>query len=161
MTGENVEIVKRFKYLGVRLDQKLNFGEHTTYLCNEIRRKLKTLNCIRCYIGMNTVLYLYNSLIAPLFTCNEHIYDAVGTRDANKLQVTQNNCIRACLKCHNRTHRIELHQQSGIIPLYIQRQIHTVDVVHRGLNKSSTSYINNMFNLTGNGRGVTTWSEIR
>ncbi len=34
-------------------------------------------------------------------------------------------------------------------------------MVHRGLNQTSTEYINNMFNLASNNSGIVTRSEIR
>ena len=145
----NVDIVKRFKYLGIMLDPKLSFAEHVNYLIKKITPKAKTLNRIRCHIGTKTALYLYNSLIAPLFTYNDFIYDAMGITEANKLQVIQNTCIRNCLKKPRLTPRIELYTEGRILPLYMQRQINTSSVVHKGLNQSSTEHINGMFNLVG------------
>ena len=89
------------------------------------------------------------------------MYDAMGKGDAQKLQIIQNKCLRSCLKCHKRTHRIELHQRSGVLPLYIQRRIHTTGLVHKGLNGSSTKYINNMFNLGTTASGRVTRSEVK
>ena len=141
-----VEIVKTFKYLGIMLDTKLSFHNHVSYLIKRITPKLKTLGRIRCYIGTKTALYLYNSLIAPLFSYNDYVYDAIGSTDANKLQVLHNGCIRNCLKRQRLTPRIDLYNQSQILPLYIQRRISTCSLVHKGLNESSRTYINNMFN---------------
>ena len=126
-----VDIVKRFKYLGVTLDSKLSFSDHVTYLIKKIVPKLKTLGRIRCHIETNTAMYLYNS------------------------------CIRNCLKSHRLTPRIDLYSQSGILPLFAQRRIHTCSLLHRGLNEISTSYINNMFNLVSNRGGMVRRLEIR
>ena len=104
-----VDVVNRFMYLGVMLDPKLSFTEHVTYLIKKITPKPKTLSRIRCHIGTNTALFLYNSLIAPLFIYNDYIYDSMGIGmkeelflhgigDAYKLQVIENSCIRNCLK---------------------------------------------------------------
>ena len=143
------------------LDPTLTFSAHAKYLCKKVMPKLKTLGRIRCYIGRPTALYLFNSLIAPLFTFNDFIYDSLSKTDAIKLQVLHNRCIRVCLKCGKRTPRIEMYQQSQILPLYIQRRIHTCGIVHKGLNEESSPYVNNMFNLRGNASGVTTRSETR
>ena len=157
----NPDIVDQFKYPGIMLDPKLNFSAHANYVCKKVTPKLKTLGRNRCYIGRPTALYLFNSLIAPLFSFNDHVYDSMGKVDANKLQVLHNRCIRVCLKCGKRTPRIEMYQDSQILPLYIQRRIHTCGIVHKALNEESTPYVNNMFNLTGNETGTTTRSEAR
>ncbi len=109
--SENLEIVHKFKYLGIMLDSRLKFNEHANYLSSKIYPKLKTLNRIRCYIGTGTALYLYNSLLAPLFNFNDFIYDSMQKTDKDKIQVIQNTCLRTCLSCNKRTARMELYRR--------------------------------------------------
>ncbi len=54
-----------------------------------------------------------------------------------------------------------MYQDSQILPLYIQRRIHTCGIIHKALNEESTPYVNNMFNVMGNETGISTRSEIR
>ena len=80
----NLEIVQKFKYLAIMLDSRLKFNEHANYLSSKIYPKLKTLNRIRCNIGTGTALYLHSSLLAPLFSFNDYIYDAMQKNDRIK-----------------------------------------------------------------------------
>ena len=163
MEQGNIDIVAKFKYLGIMLDSNLTFKAHVDYLLQKIYSKLKMLGRIRNYIGESTALYLYNSLIGPLFSFNDHIYDAMNKVDADRLQVAQNNCLCMCLRCKKVTFLREIFTKSGVLPLHVQRNISTVATVHKSLNLTSTPYLNSMFSLNtheGNG-GRVTRSQIK
>ncbi len=108
--GSSIELVDSYKYLGLMLDNQLNFDKHVNYLCSKIYPKLKFLSKIRCNIGQKMSVYLYNCLLNPLFSFNDYIYDVVNTSDSERLQVLQNNCIRICLKSDKRTSRQTLYR---------------------------------------------------
>ena len=146
----NIDIVESYKYLGIMLDGPLRFDKHVTYLQSRLFPKMKTLSRIRCYIGQKTALYLYSTLINPLFTFNDYIYDALSAKDNSKLQVIQNTCLRTCLKADRLTPRNELYATSGVKPLAIQRRENTSGIVYLGLNKLSTPFVNTMFSKTEN-----------
>ena len=142
---ENLEIVQKFKFLGIMLHSRLKFSEHANYLSSKIYPKLKMLNRIRCYIGTGTALYLYNSLLAPLFSFNDYIYDDMQKADKDKIQVIQNTCLWTCLSCNKRIARLELYTASRVLPLQEQREISTCCIVYNGLNQLSTPFINELF----------------
>ena len=146
----SIEVVTSFKYLGIMLDTNLTFKPHVDYLLKKLYPKLKTLGRIRSYIGESMALYLYNSLIGPLFSFNDHVYDALKKVDADRLQVAQNKSLRMCLRRNKMTSRREIFSKSGVMPLHVQRNISTLATVHKALNMNSTPYINDMFSLNTN-----------
>ena len=89
--------------------------------------KLRTLGRVRCCIGTKTALYLYGSLIAPMFSFNDFVYDGLNRMKNDKLQVAQNNCLRICLNCNRLTPRI----------LTIEPTIHD-DLASRGQSSTPT-----------------------
>ena len=144
---DNVEIepVTTYKYLGLVLDPKLKFDAHVDHLTKKVWPKLNTLKRIRPYVTTPTSLYLYHSLIKPCFTFNDYIYDPMSEHDQHRLQVLQNHCLRTCLKRGRMSHRAHMFRDSGVLPLDVQRKLHTAHFVNRGLNLESTSHVNNMF----------------
>ena len=105
-------------------------------------------------------IYIYGSLIAPLFSFNDYIYDGLDKQYSEKLQIAQNNCLRTCLKCDRQTPRTKLHEDSKIIPLATQRFISSSTIVYQGLNKESTPFINNMFKHVSDQHERQTRSQI-
>ncbi len=142
---ESLEIVNKYKYLGVVLDGKLKFDQHVKYIHGKIYPKMKTLGRVHNQIGKGTAIYLYKSLINPLFTFSDYIYAGISEQDKSKLQVLQNSCIRICLKCEKRMPRAILYNESGIEPLEVQRSQNTACLVYQGMNQMSTPFINQLY----------------
>ena len=103
---------------------------------------------------------MYMSLINPVFTFNDHVYDAIS-KDENKLQVMQNNCLRICLQCDKLTPREVLYSTTGVPKLETQRQMSTASTVYQGLNQNSTPFMNNLFEKLSTTRGRITRSVIK
>lgn len=60
LQNEQIEQVKQIKYLGVVLDEQLNFTDHVNYICKKISKKVGVLRIVRKNISMsNAVNVLY------------------------------------------------------------------------------------------------------
>ncbi len=68
-----VFVVDEYKYLGMMLDCRLRFDKHVNYVRSKIIPKMKTLGKIRKFVNRSTSLYLYSSLIKPVFEYNDYI----------------------------------------------------------------------------------------
>ena len=145
LSGERVESVSEFKYLGVVLDRHLSFDNHTTYLRRKVMVKMKMLGRIRQYVSQSLAIMLYNSLILPDFDYADIIYDSFSKHNANKLQVMQNKCLKLCIKCDRRIPSDELHARAKMPLLSTRRNVHTCNFVYRGLNNQLSKGVNAMF----------------
>ena len=85
----------------------------------------------------------------------------MSEHDQHRLQVIQNQCLRTCLKRGPMSHRADLFEDSGVLPLDVQRKIHTAHFVNRGLNQESTTYLNDMFTRTASVMERVTRSTIQ
>ena len=138
--------VDEYKYLGMMLDCNLRFNKHAKYVRSKIIPKMKTLGKIRKFVNQHTALYLYTSLIKPVFEYNDYIYDPMTAEDANSLEVLQNNCLRICLQANRYTSRQELYSRAGITSLAQSREDHTAKMVYLGTKGKSTPFVNSLFN---------------
>lgn len=85
--GQSVEQVSTFKYLGLTIDNKLNFNEHATITQKRaqqrlyIIRKLKSLS-----VAPHLLLLLYKSIIQPLLLyCSPCFFNILTVTSKNKL----------------------------------------------------------------------------
>ena len=62
-----VDMVESTKFLGVVIDQHLNFQQHINYIKSKISRALGILYKARKIFGKQTLLTLYNSFVQPHF----------------------------------------------------------------------------------------------
>ncbi len=111
---EQLEQVTQFKYLGMKLDMHLNFNSHIDKICGKVNQRFGLLWRVRSIITLNLAKQLYTSLVEPHFLYLDYIYDGCGVTAKNKLQVCQNNALRAMLKTDCRHLTVSLHVSSGV-----------------------------------------------
>ena len=85
--GEPVEQVVFFKYLGVILDNKLSFSQHTTAIQKKCQQRLHVLRRLRSFnVCPHLLLLLYRSIVEPLMTyCNVCYFSLLSVVNRNKL----------------------------------------------------------------------------
>ncbi len=59
------------------------------------------------------------------------------------------------------SHRSELFAESNVVPLDVQRKLHTCEIVYSGLNDISTPFVNNAFSRVSDNSERVTRSSIR
>ena len=96
---ESVEHVTTFKYLGIHLDQHLNFEYHAHKITKKVNQKTSILWRMQNFISQPLAKYLYQSLIHPIFQYCDFVYDGCSQTVAHKVQVSQNPALRAVRKC--------------------------------------------------------------
>ncbi len=95
INDELVESVDEFKYLGVILDKHLSFDVHINKLCGKVNSRNGLLKRVRSFIPKDLAIQLYKSLIDPHFRYCNYIYNGCSLTNKRKLQVAQNNSLRA------------------------------------------------------------------
>ena len=67
--GINIESVDHFNFLGLTLDSRMTWNNHTTNISNKIKcsRTIGVLNRIKHFIPLIVRILLYNTLILPHF----------------------------------------------------------------------------------------------
>lgn len=101
--GEMIEKVQQFKYLGVQIDDKLNFKGHIDYVISKIAKKHGILSRLRGKLPFWSKIYLYKTLIAPhIDYCSSILFLASETQ-LKRLQRLQNKQMRFILQCSKYT----------------------------------------------------------
>ena len=65
--GENLMIVEKIKYLGVKIDQNLELKEHFKYVSSKVARAIGFLKCTKNFIPRNRLNKLYRSIVELYF----------------------------------------------------------------------------------------------
>ena len=83
-----------YKYLGLFLDSSLNFNKHIDFVNKVTSHKIYTLSKIRGYIDKSTALYIYKSMICPIFDYGDIIYEGGTYNRLEKLKHAQNRGLK-------------------------------------------------------------------
>lgn len=105
---ETVERVKVFKYLGVLMDEHLNWHEHISYISSKISKKLGVMKRVRPYLTLEISKLLYNAIVLPHFTYCDIIWGSCDSGHIEKLQLLQNKGARIILNLGSRSHRSDM-----------------------------------------------------
>ena len=94
MQGNNIDCVTTTKYLGVIIDNKLNWTCHILYIKNKISKTIGLFYKMRHYLEKKALINLYYSLVFPyLIYCNE-VWGNVSTVHLEPIFKIQKRTIR-------------------------------------------------------------------
>ncbi len=75
--NKEIELVVRFKYLGLILDGTLSFKHDVEYICHKIVPRLKMLAKMRSIASEAVCLHLYKALLMPMLDYWDVVYDCL------------------------------------------------------------------------------------
>ena len=146
--GTVIKRASSYKYLGLMLDENLNFSNHVDYIIRKTRGKVKQLGRICHILDQNMSLYLYQSLIVPMFDYVDYVWDALSQNDALSLQRIQNMALKHMLHAHRLTEIVDLHNELKVDPLNVRRFKYSVSMMYRVHHNLVGSAVSNMFTKT-------------
>ena len=101
---------------------------------------------IRNFIPESLALHLYKSLIHPHFLYCAHLYDGCSLTNQRRLQVSQNNALRAVLHAPPRCSTEQLHTKCNVEYLDIGRAKLTCIEAYKCLHDLNPPEINGLVN---------------
>ena len=119
--GDKISREQVYKYLGIYLDSHLNFNKHIDYISRIISHKIFVLSKIRYMIDQRTAIYIFKTMIAPIFDYGDIVYEGGNKNRFDKIQRIQNRGLRICLARNDYVLTEMVHRLSIIPKLYIRR----------------------------------------
>jgi hypothetical protein len=147
--GIELERVEKMKYLGVIIDDKLQFKDHCDYMLKKIGKKTSFLNRIGNFVSAYTRCIIYKSIIAPHFEYCATLLLGMGETQLNKLQIAQNRAMRVILQC-NRFTKVEHMLQALQFMSIRQRLCYNVGVfIFKIVNNMASVALSNKIEIIG------------
>ena len=131
LSGNIIQFVENFKYLGVILDNKLNFRLHAQNIYKLASHKIYVLLKIRPYITEKVALRIYKTKILPYIDYGDIFYMSTTNEVLDKLDKLQYRALRICLGTTYRTPRVELIQRTQIPLLKYRRMAHLRNFMYK------------------------------
>ena len=130
----NANILERvcsYKYLGLILDEHLNYNKHVKEMSKLISHKLYLLSKIRRYITQKACITIFKTMVLSVIEYCDIIY--TGTSQSNLITVDNffYRGLRICLNCYTTTSRKVLCKDCTMAPLYDRRKAHLLLFMHR------------------------------
>ena len=97
LNNQPLEMVNSTKFLGLRLDNRLNFNDQVEYIrttCQERMNILKIVSHKSWHLDHNTRIQIYKSLVRSLLEYSAFIYDTLSNNMKDVLNAVQYNALR-------------------------------------------------------------------
>ena len=159
--NDAIEQSNEVKYLGLYVDLRLSFDSHVAKICDKLKVRTKRLWWIRSFISKDLAFTLYQSLIEPhLLYCN-FILEGTSMINKQKLQVQQNNALRAVKCIKKRSSGTEIRQELGVDSVSTQMQKACCKFVYKGYYNLGPPSLNNMFELHTSDRNLRSNDQLQ
>lgn len=160
--GDNViNVVKEYKYLGVILDEHLNYKKCSSTLAESGGRALSAIiSKFKQFkdIGYNTFTTMYNAGVSPVMYYGSSIWGVDGKN--NHADNTQNRAIRYFLGVHNFTPIPALVSEMGWLPSKYAKWLCMLQFWNRIIKMSNDRLTKCIFNIEYNiYSGGNNWCE--
>ena len=112
--GRDVDRTPSIKFLGVILDDTLNFTKHTNYISGKISMTIGIMNKVR-FLPSRVLCTLYHTMVAPYIFYGIKAWYGCPNYNRNRIQVLQNKCIRIIKGLDRRTNSDSERKLLGIL----------------------------------------------
>ena len=109
--------VRETKFLGVSIDNELNWKNHIAYICGKISRGIGMIIKARSYLNQSGLMSLYHSFIYPYLTYCNQIWGSTYKTNLHRLTVLQNKAVRIICHAKPRESADPLYNRLGIMKL--------------------------------------------
>ena len=91
----NIECKNCIKYLGIYLDEHLNWKSQIVHVNNKIAKNIGIFYKLRHYLNIHMLKQLYYNLIYPYLTYGVMSWGNTYSTNLTKIRTKQNKCIRS------------------------------------------------------------------
>ena len=117
--------VTSVKFLGVLVDEKINWKEHINLVCNKMARSLGVIRKISGLVNQDCLLTLYFSLIYPHLTYCNIVWASTYDTYLHSIYLLQKKCVRTITHSKRLDHSAPLFKKLKLFTIF---QINTYQI---------------------------------
>ena len=143
INGYPIDRVHEFNFLGLTIDEHLNWNGHIQKVSNKISRALGILSRVKRYLPKRILITLYNSLILPHL---QYSILAWGSKN-NRLVKLQKRALRIISNSKYNAHTDPLFKAFHLLKLEDIFELNALKLYHNFLNNKLPHFFQNMFTM--------------
>ena len=103
-----------YTYLGIKLDEQINFTSHGNTIITKVSNKIYHLRKIRPFLNKKAATLIYKNMILPILEYGDVLVDSMSVEIKKKLQTLQNRALRCALNKDKGANTNELHAEAKL-----------------------------------------------
>ena len=135
LTLNNVPLqwASEYKYLGVHIDDKLNFKAHVSHLENKALKRINCMKVLSSLSGVNAYILrlFYVQAIAPVLEYGSIATTFATKTQLNRLQRIQNIAMRLTLGAPKQTRIQTMSTELDMPEIRVKMNIRTANIIHK------------------------------
>ena len=112
-----IERVSKFKFLGIWLDEYLNWNHHISHISIKLSRINGTMSRLKRICPQSILIMIYNTLSLPHLNYGILLWGAKGKKD-QKLHLLQKKSMRIITSQHYRSHSEPIFKNLGLLMVH-------------------------------------------
>jgi hypothetical protein len=134
MDGCLIDRVKVCKFLGVQIDERLNWKCHINYVLTKLAKTLGMMYHARKYVNGKTLEIIYNSLFLPYLDYCAEIWGNTYNTNLQKIITCQKKATRLIGRVGRSEHTESLFDKLKILKFCDLVKLKTLSVMHAAFN---------------------------
>ena len=143
--NDTIERVKYSRYLGLQLDDKLEWNEHLEILKSKLRKTIQAFKIVKNYLTDDQKRIMYYSYFFSRLQYGIELFGHTSKGQMKELQVIQNRALKALYKKDFRTPTKELHKSCKIILVKDIQQLNILKFVFKQRKGEAPEAFKNYF----------------
>lgn len=147
INNEQIERVSEVKYLGIVIDEKLNFSRNCEYIEKKVAKKIGFMKRSCKFLMREYKVTVYRTIVEPHFTYCASIIFLCTITDMNNLQKLQNRAMRFILRRSWDARTKDMLEELKWLSVYQSSLYYTLILVFKMRNNLLPSYLSNNLRL--------------
>ena len=131
--GQKLSPSKSVKYLGVHLDEHLNWKVHTAFVASKLRRANGAISKLRHYVPRSILLNIYHAIFASHARYASQIWGLCDNTTTHRIQILQNTALRLMTFKEPRSSANPLYHELSLLTIFNQVKVMNVCYVQKYL----------------------------
>ena len=137
INGKAISKVNNCKYLGIFIDDRLNWGAHIEYVHKKIIKFTCLFYKVRKMLPFHCLTKMYYSFVHPHILYGVEVYANASNASLNMLNKLNNKILRILLNKNVRTHVKELYAHVNSLPVPSLHQMQLLLFIHKCVHHRS------------------------
>lgn len=142
--NQKIECVTETKYLGMIIDEFLDFNKHVDYLCKKASSKVGLLHRIKDKISTEERICIYKTIFAPHFEYCASILFCLNESQFKRIQKIQNRGMRAVMRVNKRTSVKLMLETLNWLSVKQLIYLRTLQLIHKMCNGKVPNYLSRL-----------------
>lgn len=143
--GVRVNRVRVTKFLGVQVDEKLDWHDQINAVCRNVSKNISILYKVKHILNSDSLYTLYCSLILPYFNYACEIWGNTFESRVRKLMVLQKRAIRVVDKAQYRDHTDPIFKKYNCLKFQDIVNLKSLIIVYQAKNNILPDNVQNLF----------------